>query len=316
MRNIPAAGIFAVLIFLSAIFSGCRGEDPPVSISLERRQPIRMAEPPTAGSSLTICVGSMITPRNGYGYYRRLLDYIGRRMGVKVQAHAHGSYREVNRMLEEGRVDAAFVCGGPYVEGRERFGLELLAAPVVGGRPAYFSYLIVPATSPARTFADLRGKTFAFTDPQSNSGLLVPADLLARMGERPETFFRSYVFTYAHDRSVRAVADRLVDGAAVDSLVWDYLAAMEPELAAKTRVIARHGPFGIPPVVANPRLDPAVKAKLRNILLNVHLDPEGREILRGMRIERFVEARDSDYDSIRDLHRRVRRPVPVDGGRK
>lgn len=301
-RSLSRAFLGCILVLL--IFAGCRkAEDDPVPVRLDKRQTLA---PSATSPALTVCVGSMITPQDGYGYYRRLLDYIGRKIGGTVQALDPGNYREVNRLLESGKVDAAFVCGGPYVEGKESFGLELLVAPVVKGEPVYFSYLIVPTGSQARTLSDLRGKTFAFADPQSNSGLLVPADQLARMGETRDTFFRSYVFTYAHDRSIRAVADKLVDGAAVDSLVWDFLAATDPEMVARTKIIARYGPFGIPPVVVNPRLDPASKEKLKQILLSVHLDPEGREILRGMHIERFVEAKDADYDSIRDLRRRVR----------
>lgn len=301
-RSLSRVLLGCIVVLL--VLTGCRkAEDDPVHVRLDKRQTLA---PSAASAAMRVCVGSMITPQDGYGYYRRLLDYIGKNIGGTVQALDPGNYREVNRLLENGKVDAAFVCGGPYVEGKESFGLELLVAPVVKGQPVYFSYLIVPSVSHVRTLSDLRGKTFAFTDPQSNSGLLVPADQLARMGETRDTFFRSYVFTYAHDRSIRAVADKLVDGAAVDSLVWDYLAVTEPQMVARTRIIARYGPFGIPPVVVNPRLDPASKEKLKQILLNVHLDPEGREILRGMHIERFVEANDSDYDSIRDLRRRVR----------
>jgi phosphonate transport system substrate-binding protein len=163
----------------------------------------------------------------------------------------------------------------------------LLAAPVVNGAPAYYSDLIVPAGSPVQTLADLRGKTFAFTDPQSNTGALVPKNELTRMGFTPEEFFASYTYTYAHDLSIHTVADHLVDGAAVDSLIWNYMAAT--------------GPYGIPPVVASPHLAPELREKIRQGLLTLHETPRGRAILQGMHIEQFVSIDDKAYDSIRQM---------------
>ena len=76
------------------------------------------------------------------------------------------------------------------------------------------------------------------------------------MSETPDSFFRKYVFTYSHDNSIKSVAEKLVDGAAVDSLVYDYTVARSPLFSAKTRVIQKSGPYGIPPVVVHPGLNP------------------------------------------------------------
>jgi phosphonate transport system substrate-binding protein len=125
--------------------------------------------------------------------------------------------------------------------------------------------------------------------------------MLARMGEAPESFFSEHVFTYAHDSSIKAVANHLVDGAAVDSLVWDYLDKTDPKLTSRTRIIMKSEPYGIPPVVVRPGLDPAVREGIRDILLDMHNRPRGREILGGMMVERFVPAEDGDYDSVRRM---------------
>ncbi|ALC17342.1 phosphate/phosphite/phosphonate ABC transporter, periplasmic binding protein [Desulfuromonas soudanensis] len=298
----------AVLVLFLTVLAGC--EEKPAFVSLKEQHPLPEQAVLPDDPVLNICVGSMITPQEGYHYYRQLLDHIADRMGVRVRAIDPGSYTEVNRMLAEGEVDAAFVCGGPYVEGHKSFGLELIAAPLINGEASYYSNLIVPADSPARTLEDLRGKTFAFTDPLSNSGMLVPASELDKLGESPETFFSSFLYTYAHDRSIQAVADQMVDGAAVDSLIWDFLLASHPELAKKVRVIVRFGPYGTPPVVTRPDLDPATKARLQEVLLNTHLHRQGKAILQGMHIERFVAIEDFRYDSIRELHQRFHRKAP------
>lgn len=138
---------------------------------------------------LRIGMGAMITPREGYVYYQQLQKYIEKKLGIPVQLVDRENYDEMNALLESGGVDAAFICAGPYVEGKTKFGMELLAMPLVKGKPLYFSYIIVPTDSPARSLRELRGTVFAFTDPKSNSGKLVPTYMLARMKQTPESFF-------------------------------------------------------------------------------------------------------------------------------
>ncbi|PKN12902.1 MAG: phosphate/phosphite/phosphonate ABC transporter substrate-binding protein [Deltaproteobacteria bacterium HGW-Deltaproteobacteria-4] len=280
---------------------GCQREEP-LKVKLSERTVVTDSSPGTETQKpLTVSVGSMITPQAGYGYYRQLIDYLSGCLGRKIDSIDPGNYAETNRLLQTGEADFAFVCGGPYVSGHERFGLELLVAPVVNGKTVYYSYLIVPAESTTRHLSDLRGKSFVFTDPQSNSGKLVPTAMLARLGQTPEQFFSSITYTYGHDRSIQAVADNIVDGAAVDSLIWEYIAVTQPALTAKTRIIERSEPFGIPPVVTSPHLSPELRKVLQQALLTIHEDPHGLKILKGMNIERFVLIDDSAYDGIRRL---------------
>jgi phosphonate transport system substrate-binding protein len=109
------------------------------------------------------------------------------------------------------------------VQGGTELGVDLLAAPQVGGETVYYSYIIVPADSDIQSFADFRGRSFAFTDPLSKTGKLSTVHLLWQQDETPESYFAETFYTFSHDNSIRAVADGLVDGAAVDSLVYDYL---------------------------------------------------------------------------------------------
>lgn len=302
--------IFSALVLglVLVCISGCQREEP-LKVKLSERTVIDDSLGTKRQQPLTVSVGSMITPQAGYGYYRQLIDYLSVRLGRKIDPIDPGNYAETNRLLQSGEADFAFVCGGPYVTGHDRFGLELLVAPVVNGKTVYYSYLIVPAESTARNLSDLRGKTFAFTDPQSNSGKLVPTAMLARLGQTPEKFFGSTTYTYGHDRSIQAVADHIVEGAAVDSLIWEYLAATQPALTARTRIIERSEPFGIPPVVTSPHLSPELRKALQEALLTIHEDPQGLKILKGMNIERFVLIDDSAYDGIRRLEGDVQSPA-------
>jgi phosphonate transport system substrate-binding protein len=271
---------------------------------MEKRR-VQSVEPHSDNNTLRIAIGAMITPQAGFAYYKRLLDYMGEKMSMEVAFIDKDSYAEINNLLEKGEIDAAFVCSGPYVDGHEKFGLELLVVPQAYGETVYYSYIIVNAEGPVKSLEGLRGKTFAFTDPKSNTGRLVPTYMLSEINETPDSFFKEHTFTYAHDKSVEAVAMGLVDGAAVDSLIWEYLDRTSPEITSKTRVILKSQPFAIPPFAVRPGLDPEIKKTFKKVLLGSHKTKEGREILDGMSIDRFVEGNDSDYDSIRKMKSRL-----------
>jgi phosphonate transport system substrate-binding protein len=110
-----------------------------------------------------------------------------------VQFIQRKTYGEVNELIGKGQIDLAFICSGPYATGKEKYGFEILATPQVRGSPFYHAYLIVNKNSDIRRLEDLRGHTFAFTDPASNTGRLVPLYWLNHMGERPETFFSKFI---------------------------------------------------------------------------------------------------------------------------
>ncbi len=251
---------------------------------------------------LRIAIAGMVVPRAGLAYYKGLSEYVGRRVGMRVRLIHKADYAQVNEMLAQRKLDLAFVCSGPYVTGHDAFDLELLAAPEVDGKTTYQSFIIAPRSSAATSLASFRGKTFAFADPQSNSGRIVPTYMLARMGTTPETFFKEYFYTYSHDNSIQAVATGRADGAAVDSIIWEFENATEPEFTRKAKIVQRSERYAIPPVVVHPDTPPELKRRLREAFLNADATPEGAALLKKMRIDRFVPIQDSDYDSIRAMN--------------
>ncbi|MDP3046813.1 MAG: phosphate/phosphite/phosphonate ABC transporter substrate-binding protein [Chloroflexota bacterium] len=294
--------LLSILLFLATLLPACTQNLATKTVRLGDLEDAALTPIAANGQpKLRVALGSVISPKGTVASYGGLVAYVGRRMGMPGELVQRATYAETNELVRRGEVELALVCSGAYVDGQRDSAMELLAAPQVAGQTVYFSYIIVPKNSPVQTVEQLRGKVFAFTDPLSNSGRLSAVYLLYQMNERPETFFQKTIYTYSHDNSLKAVADGLVDGAAVDSLVYDYALAREPQYAERVRVIRRSPPYGMPPVVVPAGLDPAQKAQLQSILLNMHEDPEGRAILNDLMIDRFVPVTDSAYDSIRDM---------------
>jgi phosphonate transport system substrate-binding protein len=250
---------------------------------------------------LRVAVAAVISPKGTVESYSPFLSYLEAKLNRPVELVQRRTYLEINDLIEHGEVDLAFVCTSAYVQGHDTFGMELLAAPQVNGKTTYNSLLIVPANSKAQSMRDLRGKIFAFTDPISLSGRVYPTYLVQQLGFTPEEFFARTFYTYSHDEAIRAVASGVADGAAVDSLVYEYAVARDPSLAEKVKVIHRSPDFGIPPVVVSPFTRPQVKADLQSLLLAMADDPAARDALASIGVERFVVIDDSAYGSARDL---------------
>lgn len=229
-----------------------------------------------------------------------------------VQFVQRRSYREIIDLLLRGQIDAAWVCGYPYVLNSDQ--LRLLAVPLYRGTSLYRSYLIVPTTdTTTQVITQLQGKAFAYSDPLSNSGFLIPrAELLAHHND-PSTFFRRSFFTFSHRKVVQAVAAGLADGGAVDGYVWDTIIAQFPAWASGAHKVWQSPEYGFPPLVVRKDITAATFDALNAALLRMHERQSGRLILDRLAIDRFVNRPDSLYDGIRELAQ-ASGSVTVDSG--
>ena len=254
---------------------------------------------------LRVAVAGVLSPSKTLEYYRELLTLMEQKFGRRILLILKPTYVEINDLLRDDHADMAFVCSLAYVKGNQDFGMELLVAQQMYGEIVYYSYLIVPRESIVTGLEELKGASFAFTDPMSNTGYMAPSYQLLLLGKTPASHFSRFIFTYSHDNSILAVADKLVQGAAVDSLVYDKLTREKLELAQLTKVVSRWGPYGIPPVVISPNLNVQFKQQLRDFFLDIHNSSDGATILRKLDIEKFVIVQDSIYDSIREMKKRL-----------
>ncbi|MFZ2447351.1 MAG: phosphate/phosphite/phosphonate ABC transporter substrate-binding protein [Syntrophobacteraceae bacterium] len=302
-----ARSYFTCLVLACLLFPTACSRDEDTRV-IDFSKTVQVSRPDGASRdrpTLRVAVGAMISPKETFIYYRQVLDYIAAGLGWNVELVQRKTYSEVNELIGKGQIDLAFICSGPYIRGREKYGFELLATPEVKGSHFYQSYLIVNSASPYQSLSDLRKRVFAFTDPDSHSGKLVPTFWLSEMHEQPDSFFGKTIYTYSHDNSIMAVSRALVDGAAVDSLIWEYYNRKDPSMTAGTRIIKKSDLFGIPPVVASKSFPPEMKSRVREILLAMHKDPEGSKILRELMIDRFVAPREEWYDAIPRMERKI-----------
>jgi phosphonate transport system substrate-binding protein len=252
---------------------------------------------------LSVAVAPVISPRESFVYYKELFDYLGEELGMKIEFRQRLSYQEVNLLLQRNQVEIAFICTGAYVEASDR--MDLLVGPVYHGVPYYHGYVIVSADSDIEHFEDLKGRSFAYTDPISNTGKLYPQKRILQLQEDTSSFFGQLIYSGSHDMSIQMVARGIIDAASVSGPVYDHMIANQPELADNIRIIEVSEAFGTPPVVSSLLLDPEKKKHIKELLLSLHTHHRGRELLESLQVERFSEIDDSMYNSVREINKKV-----------
>jgi len=202
--------------------------------------------------------------------------------------------------------DVCFVCSLPYVM-FERDGISPaspVAAPVLSGdryagRPIYYSDVIVHRESDIHTFADLRGRSWAYNEPLSHSGYGITRYHLVTLGETGG-FFDEVIEAGFHEKAIRLVRDRAVDASAIDSQVLAIELRDHPDLAKSLRVIDALGPSTIQPVAVSKRFPPDFHDRVQKILTSLHRDPDfKKKVLGHGMVERFVAVGPETYDDIR-----------------
>jgi phosphonate transport system substrate-binding protein len=285
-----------ILLMVLTLFFSCNSNQDVKEINLQDDKTSVDSTQSSSQQKIYVAISTMISPVETFNLYKDLIDYISVKLGVSIEFKQRKTYAEVNELLNQNKLDFAFICTGAYLEARNKMPIEILVVPVVEGKPYYQAYVIVNDESNINSIDELQGKSFAFTDPLSNTGYDYIINILRDRKTTPEKFFSKTIFTYAHDYSIQAVKRKIVDGATVDGLVYDYLKHFQPEKVEGIKIINKSKEFGIPPFVVQKNLDPKLKLKLKNIMLSMHQDSEGKKLLNKIMIDKFIEAEDSLYN--------------------
>lgn len=246
-------------------------------------------------------------------FVRALADLIGRRLALETRYVEDLPWQQREQWLDEGRVQLGWVCGLPYVwkadDEAQRAPLDLLVAPVMagrryGGRPVYFSDVVVRHDSRFQRFEALRGASWAYNEPRSHSGYLLTRYNLA-LRDLNGDFYGPVVGAGSHERALEMIVAREIDAAAIDSTVLELVLEQQPELSRQIRILESWGPSPIPPWLVHRRTAPALRESLQTLFLHLHEEEEGRAVLRLGHVARFVTVRDEDYDPIRHMARKA-----------
>lgn len=232
----------------------------------------------------------------------KLEKYLGDKLGREVKATTYPNYNGVVEALNYGKLDMAYLGPLTYVLANNESGAQAILAKTYGGKPFYQSLIIVPKDSPYNNIEDIvsnAGKiSFAFGDPNSTSGSLVPSMKLKDLGvyKGPDDYkFKKVTFTGAHNVTAISVASHQVDAGAIDSA---YFASMIKDGKAKKedyKVVWTSDNLFQYPFVVKKGTDQDTVAKLQDAFITL----QDADILKAFAADGFVKASDKDYESIR-----------------
>lgn len=265
---------------------------------------------PLPGSAAGTSIRIAMTPAFLHDQHAMLAqwrDYLQTHTQRPIEFVQRDRYRETIDLLQQQKVDFAWVCDYPYLVLKND--VNLLAVALHQGKPSYQAYLIVPASDTAtHSIADLKDSIFAFADPYSNTGYLSPRFEIKRSGADPATFFKRTFFTWSHRKVIDAVASGVAQGASVDSYVWESLAKVRPDITAKTRIAWKSELYGFPPMVAQRNVPAADFALMQRVLMDMPNDPQGRELLHRLNLDGFIKGSPNLYDGVAEMMRQFGEP--------
>jgi len=236
--------------------------------------------------------------------FKPLGDYLAREIGIKVEFTPVTDYAAVVESLATKKLDLAWLGGFTFVQTKLR--TKGTAIPIVqrAEDEKFLSRFIVPLDSPAKTLADLKGKSFAFGSPSSTSGHLMPRYYLLQAGVDPDKDFRNVAFSGAHDATVAFVAGGKAEAGVLNASVWDKLIESKNPNALKVRVLATTPPYYDYNWTVRGDLDPALVKKITAAFLK--LDPNNpahKEIMSLQRASKYIPTKASNYDGIENAAR-------------
>ncbi len=234
--------------------------------------------------------------------FKPLGDYLAKETGMKVEFTAVTDYAAVVESLATKKLDLVWLGGFTFFQTKLR--TNGTAIPIVqrAEDEKFISRFIVPADSPAKTLADLKGKSFAFGSPSSTSGHLMPRYFLLQAGIVPEKNFRNVAFSGAHDATVAFVAGGKAEAGVLNASVWDKLMETGNPNALKVKVLATTPPYYDYNWTVRGDLDPALVKKLAAAFLKLDANTH-KEIMSLQRASKFIPTKASNYDGIENAAR-------------
>ncbi|MBI5633915.1 MAG: phosphate/phosphite/phosphonate ABC transporter substrate-binding protein [Nitrospirae bacterium] len=229
--------------------------------------------------------------------HRPLAAYLTKKLGTRVRFTILSRYGDVLDRFMSRKMDGAFFGVFTSVLAMEQLNAEPIVHPVnLDGSSAVQSYIFVRKDSNIQGVQDMKGKRIAFVDKATVTGYLYTLSFLRERGvQDPKVFFSDISFTGSHGSTIYAVLDGRADIGTAKSKIFHQLAKKEFSIKEELTILAKSREFPDSTLFLRKDLPPAIRLQIRDILLSMDKDAEGREVLKKLESMMFVEAKKSDF---------------------
>jgi len=219
-------------------------------------------------------------------------------IGANVQFMTNSTYKSFMKNLDKQLYDIVFVQPFDYVAIADKYGYRPLATR---NKPLP-AILVVKSDSNITSVSDLRGKTIALPPAVSAISFLMK-NHLKENGIDPNRDIKIMHFR-SHDSCMHNVVLKIVDACGTAPPAWRFF---QTKMKDALKIIGKTD--GIPNSIfaIHPRVPEAVRNKLAQQIATWPKTKHGLKLLKGAKVEKFVPAKDSDYDKVRSMAKEFRK---------
>lgn len=234
--------------------------------------------------------------------FQPLIEHLQKTLGIEVEAVSASDYAGVITAMAHNHIDFAYFGPKSYVEASEKANAQAMVLECnEKGEPGYYGMIIAKKGAGIETMEQAKGKVFAFTDPNSTSGYLVPNILFARdLKVNPKDYFKEVKFSGSHGASILAVKNGSIEVAATNNIDLDRMAEKGQASMDDFVVLWKSDLIPGSPMSARKDLPESLKAAFAGALIMFNANADG---LQKLQIGGYAPANDSTYDVIRYLNR-------------
>jgi phosphonate transport system substrate-binding protein len=297
-----AAGLTVLPALLSilclSLFGGCSRSEPPP----------RSAERVRERQQLLVGLIPEQNIFNQLARYEPLAHYLSKKIGARITLRVLSRYGNIVDNFRSAGLDGAFFGSFTYVLAHEKLGVEVLARPESSdGSSSYHGLIFVRKDSGIASAGQMKGKRFAFVDKATTAGFLLPMDYFRKNGIGDyKTYFSETYFTGTHEGAIDDVLSGKADIGAAKNTVFERLAGQDPRIRDLLAVLATSPEVPENGFAVRKDLDGSVRSQLKEALLAMHDDPEGRNVLKDFGAARFIETANRDYAPVYRYAREIR----------
>lgn len=230
--------------------------------------------------------------------YENLAKYLEKKLGIPVELKTSTDYAGVIAAMQFKHIDVAYFGPKSYVEASQRANAECFAMEVLeDGTQGYHGIIISKKGSGINSIKDAKGKVWAFTDPNSTSGTLVPTVYFVKdLKLDPEKYFSKVIYSGGHEASILSVKAGKIDIASTNDLDMDR---------GNGKVWNKDKDFNI---IWTSKLIPGsnmayrkdIPASLKKALKDAFLSYRDKDGLKQLKLKEYISVTDDVYDPIRD----------------
>jgi len=259
----------------------------------------------TAVKQQTLLIG-LIPEQNIFEQIKRytpLAEYMSKKTGVEIKLKILIRYGNIVDNFKSMGLDGAFFGSFTYSLAHARLGVEVFARPEsVDGLSSYHGLIFVRKDSGMSTVNEMKGKIFAFVDKATTAGYLYPLAYFRRHGIKDSgSFFKETYYAGTHEDVLYDVLNKRADIGAVKNTVFYRLADRDIRISDDLVVLERSSSVPSNGLAVRKDLNSLLKIKLKQTLLEMHNDMEGRKVLNELGYRKFIETTVDDYTGVHDL---------------